>query len=113
MGYDWQKWQNLQNRLYAFIGKEPSEEGILLLLGLDRLGFVPSHLEEKEVRWELLQLGMCVLLEHAGLYRQKGKDAQGWPLFEALTPLPPMTPEGQEGFLRSMMIRYFSEIWEL
>lgn len=111
MPYDPHKWENLQKRLRTLIGKEPSEEGILILLGLDRLGFTPGNLEEKEVRYELIQLGICVLLEKEGFYREKEKDAQGWPVFEAVRPLPRL--EEHEAFLRELIINYFCKIWEL
>ncbi|MCS6894558.1 MAG: hypothetical protein NZZ60_00195 [Bacteroidia bacterium] len=105
-------WDRLAVEVERRFGAEISEELLLFLVGLNRMGRFPEG-EEKLVKLELIQLGTLVILERAGYMREIGVDAEGWPQWQRLRPLPSWTPGEQRAFLREGLIRYFAEIWEL
>ncbi|MCS7297514.1 MAG: hypothetical protein RMK19_02695 [Bacteroidia bacterium] len=105
-------WESLCEEVKKRYSINPSEEVLLFLVGLHKMGFFPQG-DEKTVKLNLIQLGGLVLLERAGYMREIGTDPEGWPLWERAQSLPSWTPGEQQRFIREALIQYFTEIWEL
>jgi len=94
----------------ARYGVKPKLEGLLLLIGLDVLGYWPEG-SEKVVKQDLIALGVWRLLEWKGYAVRRESDKEGWPQFELNSPLPYQTPETETEFLERAAVAYFAEIW--
>ncbi|MCS7152889.1 MAG: hypothetical protein N2253_07310 [Bacteroidia bacterium] len=112
MAYQRDAWEKLCEEAERRYGKQPSEEFLLFLVGLNYMGRFPEG-DERVVKLNLIQLGTLVLLARRGYVQEVGKDEQGWPHWEPLQALPSWTPAEEQAFLREVLIEYFAEIWEL
>ncbi|MEN3040448.1 MAG: hypothetical protein ABDH66_02770 [Bacteroidia bacterium] len=106
------EWERLVAEVEKRYGVEASEELLLFLVGLNRMGGFPEG-DEKIVKLNLIQLGTLVILQREGYVREIGLDTEGWPEWERVRPIPSWNPSEQRAFLRQSLARYFSEIWEL
>lgn len=103
-----QEWKDLVKRIELTFGEGIEIEAIILLIGLQELGkgyFKPS----KDEKLDLLHIATCKLLEPSGYYKYIGKDADGWPQWEALHGLPTLKPGEQKELMKRAIIGYFKE----
>lgn len=102
-----QKWLDTENLLRERFGKLPDMEGILFLIGVNELGRLPRKKFSKEQKQDLMHIAVCTLLSQHGFYEFTGRDAEGWPHFAELEPVPVRGIMEQERMLKECVIHYF------
>lgn len=98
-------WPRVEAFFERLSGKVPDMDGMLFLVGVQELGQGPGHFS-KEQKQDLMHVGLCSILVPAGYYRLTHRDADGWPHFELVKPVPLMTLEEQEAFFRARLVDY-------
>ena len=83
---------------------------ILFLIGVQELGRWKTNFT-KEEKQDLMHIAVCRLLSYDGYYEFTGRDADGWPHFEALKPYRKKGVKEQEDYLKTKVIQYFKD-WE-
>jgi hypothetical protein len=101
-----QRWWTLEARLAERFGKKPDMEAILFLIGIQESGLMQEKYT-KEQKQDLMHIAVCTLLSPSGYYKLEGKDADGWPHFRQLKPMPVMGLMEQENFLKDHILLYF------
>ncbi len=102
------RWWRLEARLIEKFNKKPDLETILFLIGVQELGQVREKFT-KEQKQDLMHVAVCSLLANSGYYELEGRDADGWPHFRQLKPMPEMSAIEQENFLKDHVLLYFEE----
>jgi hypothetical protein len=102
-------WDVLMKRMEMQFGEGIEIEGILLLIGTQELGkgYVKFSKDEKI---DVLHVALCTLLEPHGFYKFTGKDADGWPHWEAVMALPSLKVGEQSALVKRAIIDYFKKI---
>ena len=103
-----QRWWNLEAKLVERFGKKPDMEAILFLVGIQELGEIREKFT-KEQKQDLMHVAVCSLFAPSGYYELESVDADGWPHFKQLKPMPDMLPVEQENFLKDHILLYFEE----
>ncbi len=98
-------WIQVEGFFTRLSGKVPDMDGMLFLVGVQELGQGPGSFS-KEQKQDLMHVGLCTILAPAGHYRLTHRDADGWPHFELLKPVPMMTLEEQEAYFRAHLLEY-------
>ena len=101
-----QRWWNLEAKLVERFGKKPDLETILFLIGIQEFGDIKEKFT-KEQKQDLMHVAVCSLFSHSGYYELEGVDADGWPHFKQLKPMPDMNAIEQENFLKDHVLLYF------
>lgn len=99
-------WKALQEVAKARFGTELDHEALLFIIGLQELAMVNRSFKKQE-KLEIMHIAVCVILEPYGFYKYSGRDAEGWPHFEALKPLPGLSPKQQHRLITEAMLQYF------
>lgn len=102
------EWKELVKKIELIFGEGIELETIVVLIGMQELGkgyFKPS----KDEKLDLLHIATCKLMEPLGYYKYTGKDADGWPHWEALINLPALKPGQQKELMKRAIINYFKE----
>ncbi|MCS7072979.1 MAG: hypothetical protein NZ108_00780 [Bacteroidia bacterium] len=107
-----ERWKRLVTILEEQFQKRPNLEAILFLIGIRELGILPRKFT-KEEKMNLMHIAVCAVLSRSGYYRLIGQDADGWPHWELVKPLPLLDIFYQVNFLRAHILDYFSDIYEL
>jgi len=100
------RWWNLEAKLVERFGKKPDLETILFLIGIQEFGQIKEKFT-KEQKQDLMHVAVCSLLSHSGFYELENVDAEGWPHFKQLKPMPEMDTITQENFLKDHILLYF------
>lgn len=100
------RWWKLEEKLMERFGKKPDMESILFLVGIQELGDVREKFS-KEQKQDLMHVAVCTLLAPSGFYEIEGVDADGWPHFRQLRPLPVLSLIDQENFMKDHLLMYF------
>jgi hypothetical protein len=103
-----QRWWNLEAKLVERFGKKPDMEAILFLIGIQEFGQLKDKFT-KEQKQDLMHVAVCSLLSASGYYELEGTDAEGWPHFRQLKPMPELNAMEQENFLKDHVLLYFSK----
>lgn len=103
------RWLKLRIKLKQNFGIKPDMDGILFLIGVQELGYGPQTYT-KEQKQDLMHIAVCTLLAQSGYYILEGQDAEGWPHFKQLKPLPPFNLFEQENFLKDHALLYFESL---
>lgn len=83
-------------------------DGILFLIGVQELG--KGHRRfKKDEKINLLHIAICRVLEPYGYYEFEGTDADGWPHYKLVEPLPNLRPGEQSLMMKEAIIKYFDE----
>ncbi|MBK9146997.1 MAG: hypothetical protein IPM12_04145 [Flavobacteriales bacterium] len=104
------RWRDLVASLSKrFDGGTLDLNAIIFLIGVQELG---QHAREfkKDEKVALMHIGICVLLLPYGYYRELGRDADGWPHFERVQDLPPLSAEDQERLMKEAVLAYFERV---
>jgi len=101
-----QRWWNLEAKLVERFGKKPDLETILFLIGIQEYGDIREKFT-KEQKQDLMHIAVCSLFSSGGYYELEGIDADGWPHFKQLKPMPDMNAVEQENFLKDYILIYF------
>lgn len=102
------RWWSLEAKLVERFGKKPDMETILFLIGIQELGSVQEKFT-KEQKQDLMHIAICRLLTPSAYYELEGTDAEGWPHYRQLKPMPDLNPIEQENFLKDHVLLYFEE----
>jgi hypothetical protein len=102
-------WNLLCQKLEERFQKKLNLEAILLLIGMQEMNFYKKGIK-KEVKVDLMHIGLCKILEGEGYYDCAGHDEEGWPIYELKKPLPDMSLASQIYFIQSKMVEYFQKI---
>ena len=89
-------------------GKKPDMEAILFLIGIQEFGEIRERFT-KEQKQDLMHVAVCNLLSQSGYYELESIDADGWPHFRQLKPMPDMSMPEQENFLKDHILLYFEQ----
>lgn len=105
------EWGRIRNLLKERFKRDalPDLNGVLFLIGIQELGRWQTAFS-KEEKQDLMHIAICRLLSYDGHYHFIGRDADGWPHWELLQPVPKRELEEQETLLKSYIIRYFKEL---
>ncbi len=100
------KWDALCHRLGEQFGEEPDLQSILFLIGVQELGKGPQKYSKDE-KQDLMHIAVCRLLSTFGYYQLTGLDQDGWPHWELVNKLPPLTLKEQDWLLKQAAVEYF------
>lgn len=103
-------WNTLIDQLEQLIGKRPADlNAVLFLIGIQELGRGPRRFT-KEQKQDLLHIAVCRVLSLSGYYHLDGYDADGWPKWILLQPIPGSGLPDQETLIKEHVIRYFEQV---
>lgn len=110
---DWQiefEWLKVRHFVKDSLNRAilPDVNAVLFLIGVQELGRWKANFT-KEEKQDLMHIAVCQLMSNDGYYRFKGRDADGWPHYEALKPFPVKGAGSQEEYLKLKIIAYFQE----
>lgn len=110
---DWEKefhWLHVRNTLkdQFKMGSTPDLNVVLLFIGLQELGYTPPELT-KEIKQDLMHVGVCTLLSMKDYFILDGHDSDGWPHFRPLQKIDIAGEIAQENLLIDCAISYFAE----
>ena len=111
---DWEfdfEWLRIRHLVKEQTGKEelPDLNGILFLIGIQELGRWQEEFT-KEEKQDLMHIAVCRLLSYQDHFRFVGRDEDGWPHWEEISPLTIKGADKQERLLQENVIRYFNEL---
>lgn len=106
------RWAKLLGILKQQFEKEPDMEGILFLIGLRELGQGPRKFT-KEEKVDLMHIALCAVLAPSGYFELSHLDQEGWPHWVEVKPLPFINVFSQEVFLKSHIVDYFREVYDI
>lgn len=81
-------------------------ETYLFLIGVQEMG-TGQQKYTKDDKINLLHIAVCRLLIPFGYYRFSHNDAEGYPHFESVKPLPVLAPNEQSLLMRKAIVQYF------
>ena len=96
-----------QTALIARFDKRPDLNALLLLIGIQELnqGIATFTKEQKQ---DLMHIATCRLFGLSGHYEQTHVDADGWPHYKLLRPVPFANLKEQERMLKWHVLEYFA-----
>ncbi|MEM6966303.1 MAG: hypothetical protein AAF573_16185 [Bacteroidota bacterium] len=105
------EWLRIRHVVKNSMGRKdlPNLNSILFLIGIQELGRFGDKFT-KEEKQDLMHVAVCTLLEPDGYFKFKGRDADGWPHFEVLKPVPLEGAKAQEELLKIKVIEYFKNL---
>lgn len=102
-----ENWQTLLLFLKQNLGKKPVDlNGVLFVIGVQELGKGKKFFT-KEEKQDLMHIAICKVLSYGGYYELDGVDAEGWPHWKPVKPLPNFDLLAQENLLKHFVIEYF------
>lgn len=101
-------WDKLTKSLEAQFGKTPDVTAILFLIGIQESGIIKQTFNKQE-KQDLINLGICYILQEEGYYKETGKDSEGWPIFQKKQTLPPMSNKEEDLFIKEHILTYFQK----
>jgi hypothetical protein len=112
---DWEldfEWLKVQHLVKDTLKRDalPDLNAILFLIGIQELGRWKTQFT-KEEKQDLLHLAACRLMSYDGFYAFRGRDADGWPHYDALKPFTLKGVKDQENYLKVKVIQYFKD-WQ-
>lgn len=99
------KWDALLKRMGEEFGEEPDLQAILFLIGVQELGQGPRKFSKDE-KQDLMHIAVCRLLSTYGYYTLTGIDQDGWPHWELVNKLPPLSLKEQDLLLKQAVVEY-------
>jgi hypothetical protein len=79
---------------------------ILFVVGLREYGQKKKKFT-KEQKQDLMNLAACKSLSLAGFFEVSHLDAEGWPVWKQVKPIPQMDARHQEAFIKENLVHYF------
>ena len=103
------RWEALVADLQARFGRRPDLNALLLLIGVQELGQGVAAFT-KEQKQDLMHIATCKLFSFSGYYELERVDAEGWPHYRLLAPVPFANLKEQERMLKWHMLEYFEQL---
>lgn len=102
------EWLHIRNKLKDLFlcDKLPDLNAVLLMVGMQELGYNPGELT-KEVKQDLMHVGVCTLLCLEDYYALDGHDSDGWPHYKPLQKIDVLGEKAQESLLVRCAVKYF------
>lgn len=102
------RWFGLEQKLMERFDKKPDVESVLFLIGIQELGDIRKKFT-KEQKQDLMHIATCKLFSLSGYYEFTGRDADGWPHYQSVQPMPNLTLKEQEQLIRWHILEYFEQ----
>jgi hypothetical protein len=103
------RWGQLLNKIQKSLNQRPKDlNGVLFLIGVQELG-KGYKIFTKEEKQDLMHIAICRVLSRVGFYELLGTDAEGWPHWKLVRPLPQFDLLEQEKLLKTQVLEYFEE----
>ncbi len=99
-------WDSLLKKLGEQYGEEPDLQVVLFLIGVQELGKGPMKFSKAE-KQDLMHIAVCRLLSTFGYYELTGVDQDGWPHWQLVNKLPPLSLKEQDLLLKQAAVEYF------
>lgn len=105
-----QQWEQLQQKLSdQFADGAPLDlDAIIYLVGVQELGQWHRTFKKDE-KINLMHIAICRLLEPYGYYEFDFYDAEGWPHYNLVEPLPTLKAGEQSVLMKEAIVGYFLE----
>ncbi|MGI4833765.1 MAG: hypothetical protein ACRYFK_09920 [Janthinobacterium lividum] len=103
------RWEALLAELHARFGRRPDLNALLLLIGVQELGQGVAAFT-KEQKQDLMHIATCKLFSISNYYELDRVDAEGWPHYRLLAPVPFANLKEQERMLKWHMLEYFDAL---
>jgi hypothetical protein len=107
-----ERWAQLNVILQEQFGQKHTLESILFLIGVRELGKGPEEFT-KEQKVDLMHIALCAILAPAGYFELDHLDQEGWPHWTPIKELPFIDIFSQEIFLKSHIVDYFADIFNI
>ncbi len=105
-----ERWDLLLQKLSEqFADGAPLElDAVIYLVGVQELGQIHRRFKKDE-KIELMHIAICRLLEPYGYYEFEYFDADGWPHYRLMEPLPLLKSGEQTVLMKEAIVGYFVE----
>jgi hypothetical protein len=103
------RWEALLAELHERFGRRPDLNALLLLIGVQELGQGVAAFT-KEQKQDLMHIATCKLFSLSHYYELDHVDAEGWPHYRLLAPVPFANLKEQERMLKWHMLEYFDAL---
>lgn len=100
------EYQEVVKQLEQKFGDGLELDSILMLIGIQELGLGPKKFSKDE-KMNLMHIAICTILEPFGYYTYSHDDDDGWPHFDKVENLPPLSQKEQEQLLKQAVTQYF------
>ena len=100
------RWETLMAEMETRFGRRPDLNALLLLIGVQELGQGVAVFT-KEQKQDLMHIATCKLFSLSGHYELASTDADGWPHYRLLRPVPFAFLKEQERMLKWHILEYF------
>lgn len=101
-------WTDIEAYVQENFKKKADLNAILFLIGIRELG-ENRTMFSKEEKVKLMHLAVCRIFSTSGYYKLVGIDSEGWPNWENIKKLPPLSSFEQETLMRQHIIEYFEQ----
>lgn len=101
-----EKWNTLIDKLNTQFDNDLDLQGVIFLIGVQELGKGYKKYTKAE-KGDLMHIATCKLLSQYGYYLLTGLDEEGWPHWELVQKLPPLSLKEQDLLLKQAVIEYF------
>ena len=104
-----QRWDELLASMEERFGRRPDLNALLLLIGVQELGQGVAEFT-KEQKQDLMHIATCKLFSLSGHYALAHVDAEGWPHYTLVNPVPFANLKEQERMLKWHILEYFDTL---
>jgi len=104
-----EEYQLLMKKLEKDFGGGIDTEAIMILIGIQELGKGYKSFSKDE-KINLIHVATCTILEPYGYYKYSHTDDDGWPHFNLVEELPPLSAKQQEHLMKEAVLNYFKHI---
>lgn len=101
-----ERWNEVVEFMKQRFSKQADVKEVLFVVGLREFGQKKKKFT-KEQKQDLMNLAACKAFSLAGYFEVSHLDAEGWPMWKQVKPLPQMDPKQQEAFIKEHIVRYF------
>ena len=104
-----EQYQQLIKQLEKDFGEGLDNEAIMVLIGVQELGKGYKKFTKDE-KINLMHVATCTILEPYGYYKFSHTDDDGWPHFDLVEKIPPLSTKQKEHLMKEALISYFKKI---